>query len=161
MRIAITGHRDLDEPTTHMIDTALRRLLLSALSHSDRELVGMSCLAAGADQIFARAVLALGGRLEVVVPARGYEATLTGRARPAYEELKERAHTIRVLPHPRPGPRAYLEAGLRLLNSADLLVAVWDGRAARGQGGTGEIAHRARGRVPVCVLWPEGAGRAG
>ena len=159
MRIAITGHRDLDEPTTALVDAAIRTLLRT---HRTRDLVGVSCLAAGADQIFARAVLELGGRLEVIVPAAGYAAALGARARRGFEELWRRAATVESLTHPRPGPEPYRDAGLRMLDGVDHLIAVWDGGPARGRGGTAEIVEQARRRaLAVHVIWPAGARRTG
>ena len=70
MRIAITGHRGLPADTEHLVDQAIRNQL--AESVTDDHLIGVSILADGADQIFARAVLDLGGQLEVVVPATRY-----------------------------------------------------------------------------------------
>lgn len=159
MRVAVTGHRDLDEPTAAKVEIALYALLRSLVRNSPHDLVGISCLAAGADQIFARTVLALGGRLEVVLPSSGYAGTLTGRDRAAFNELRRRAALTRTLAHGYPDPGSYLQAGLHMLDSADLLVAVWDGGAPRGRGGTAEIAGYARGRMPVSVVWPEGAAR--
>jgi hypothetical protein len=67
-RIAITGHRGLSDEVEALVDLALRKELTR---HADG-LVGISCLADGADQLFARAVLDLGGELEAVVPAARY-----------------------------------------------------------------------------------------
>jgi hypothetical protein len=157
MRVAITGHRDLDGPTTAMVDTAIRGLL----GRSPRDIVGVSCLAAGADQIFARVVLELGGRLEVIVPAKGYAAALDARAKEEFEKLKGRASRVWTLEHPSPGPGSYLDAGLQMLGHVDSLIAVWDGHAARGPGGTAEIVeHARRRRLAVYVVWPEGAAHA-
>ncbi|GAA1546679.1 hypothetical protein GCM10009678_31630 [Actinomadura kijaniata] len=157
MRIAITGHRDLDERTAALVDAAIR----TRLSRS-RDIVGVSCLAEGADQIFARAVLDAGGRLEVVIPSAGYTATLGVRAKHGFDELKGRASRIWALAHTGPGPGPYLQAGLKMLDHADELIAVWDGLPAAGRGGTGEIVeHARRRRMTVHVLWPEGAVRTG
>jgi hypothetical protein len=47
-----------------------------------------------------------------------------------------------------------------MLTRADHLFAVWDGKAARGYGGTADVVAEARKRnVPVTVIWPEGASR--
>lgn len=159
LRIAVTGHRDLDGPTTAMVDAAIRARLRAQRT---RDIVGVSCLAAGADQIFARAILDLGGRLEVIVPATGYAAALGVPARGGFEELKARASRVRALRHRLPGPGPYRDAGLKMLDHADHLIAVWDGAPARGPGGTAEVveyAHRAG--VTVHVIWPAGARRTG
>ncbi|GAA1821236.1 hypothetical protein [Actinomadura chokoriensis] len=158
MRVAVTGHRDLDEETSALVDARIREILAAG----GRDIVGVSCLAAGADQIFARAVLARGGRLEVIVPAAGYAAVLGARARRGFDELTARASRVLPLTHAVPGPGPYLDAGLAMLERADHLIAVWDGAPARGRGGTAEIVARARrlGRI-VHVVWPHGARRTG
>ncbi|HEX9358560.1 MAG TPA: hypothetical protein VF933_32700, partial [Streptosporangiaceae bacterium] len=66
MRIAITGHRGLPAATERLVDRAIREQLAA---YAEDDLVGVSALADGADQLFARAVLDAGGRLEVIVPA--------------------------------------------------------------------------------------------
>jgi hypothetical protein len=39
-------------------------------------------------------------------------------------------------------------------------LAIWDGRPARGYGGTADVVAEAqREGLPVVVLWPEGAQR--
>ncbi|GGS06128.1 MULTISPECIES: hypothetical protein [Streptomyces] len=40
------------------------------------------------------------------------------------------------------------------------LIALWDGKPARGYGSTADVvAYAERTGVPVRVLWPEGANR--
>jgi hypothetical protein len=47
-----------------------------------------------------------------------------------------------------------------MLGQADELWAVWDGRPARGYGGTADVVARARDSgIPVRVIWPAGARR--
>lgn len=47
-----------------------------------------------------------------------------------------------------------------LVGMADRLLAVWDGKPARGFGGTADVvAYARRVGVPVDVIWPEGAVR--
>ena len=47
-----------------------------------------------------------------------------------------------------------------MVDRSERLVAVWDGKPARGIGGTADIVSYARQKgVPVVVLWPEGATR--
>ena len=53
-----------------------------------------------------------------------------------------------------------MEASSAMLARADRLFAVWDGKPARGYGGTADVVAEARQRgVPVTVIWPEGASR--
>ncbi|MEU7630118.1 hypothetical protein AB0C34_09060 [Nocardia sp. NPDC049220] len=57
------------------------------------------------------------------------------------------------------GEEAYEAANAALLDRADLLMAVWDGRASE-RGGTGTVVELARDRdVAVEIVWPQGASR--
>jgi hypothetical protein len=67
LRIAVSGHRELPAATRRLVDAAIRAAL-----DGEQDVIGWSCLADGADQIFARAVLDHGGRIEVVMPAAQY-----------------------------------------------------------------------------------------
>ncbi|WP_028933456.1 hypothetical protein [Pseudonocardia spinosispora] len=70
MRIGITGHHDLTPGTATLVAEALRTVLAGIR----RPIVGVTCLARGAEEVFARVVVELGGEIEVV----GNEALLTG-----------------------------------------------------------------------------------
>lgn len=145
--VAVTGHRDLGD------DALIRRQIDEVLASVDAPLVGVSALAAGADQIFAEAVLAAGGALEVVVPGTDYRDSLDEATRAAFDRLVDAATTVTTMQYDRVGRGAYLAAGLEMLDRCDLLVAVWDGEASRGDGGTADIVHRARARgIPVHII---------
>lgn len=71
--LAVTGHMDLTEESVPAVRAALDGLLARYRdSGPGKTLVGISCIARGADSLFAEAVLAVGGRLVVVVPSRDY-----------------------------------------------------------------------------------------
>jgi hypothetical protein len=125
------------------------------------DLVGVSCIARGADSVFARAVLEAGGRLEVVLPSRNYrEAKVKPDHAPLFDELVERASEVRVMDFDDAGREAYEAANEAVLGSADRLVAVWDGEGGEA-GGTGSVVKLARERgVAVDIVWPGGAARA-
>jgi len=153
VRFGVTGHQSLPP---RIVDRAVehwRRVLPAGA-----QLHGVSSLAEGADQLFAAHVLAAGGILEAILPCEDYAsslATADGRAR--FEELRRAAGRVTTLPYPRPSEQAFLAAGHALVERCDHLFAVWDGRPARGPGGTADVVAyaRARGR-PVTVLWVEG-----
>jgi hypothetical protein len=154
--IAVTGHRDLTPRTVRLVDAAVR----AALEPYAPDLDGVSCLAAGADQIFARAVLDLGGRLHAVVPARRYRGSLPATARRTFDSLLASACTVRRLKYEDPTGEAYVAANEVLLAGAHRLVAVWDHRPPEGPGGTAEAVAEARRRgIAVEVIWPVGARR--
>jgi hypothetical protein len=157
MRLAITGHRGLPEGTATLIDAALRAEIAS---RATRDLVGLSCLADGADSLFARAVLDHGGMLKVIVPALKYRDSLPAHHHPTYDALLANASEVTRLDHAESDSEAHMDASLVMISQADEVLAVWDGQPARGFGGTAEVVHAARGRgVPVTVIWPTDAQR--
>lgn len=70
-RGAVTGHVDLTAATVRLVHQTITDALLP---HATGESTGLSCLARGADPLFARAVLELGGSLEAVLPAADHRA---------------------------------------------------------------------------------------
>ena len=155
-RIAISGHRGLPGPTARLVDQALR----AALAERAPGVTGLSCLADGADQIFARAVTGLGGTLEVVVPAAEYRAGLPADSHPGYDDLFAQAADIRRLPFTASTPDSHMAASRLMADEADELYAVWDGEPARAYGGTADVVAYAREHgTPVRVIWPDGAQR--
>src|SRR5690606_23534709 len=114
----------------------------------------------GADALFARAVLDLGAPLEAIVPAERYRAGLPADHHPVYDALLAHARLVHRLPHVDSTARAHLEAGHYMVDHCDELIAVWDGRPARGPGGTADIVDYARAADrATTVVWPEGARR--
>lgn len=157
MRIAITGHRELPAETERLVDQAIRQQLAA---YTGRDLVGVTNLADGADQLFARAVLDAGGQLDVIVPAARYRDGLPESAHAAYDVLLSRASNVHRLDRIESTEEAHMEASTAMLDRAERLFAVWDGKPARGYGGTADVVAEARNRgIPVTVIWPEGASR--
>jgi hypothetical protein len=58
--------------------------------------------------------------------------------------LLARAATVNVLPFAEPSEDAYLAAGKYVVDRADILVTLWNGKPAAGKGGTGDIVEYAR-----------------
>lgn len=155
--VAVTGHRGLSPSVGELVSETIR----SELARQDPDqLVGISCLADGADQIFAQAVLDLGGRLEVVVPAAKYRDGLPPEAWTTYDRLISAATAVHRLEHIESTAESHMDASAYMLRDADLLFAVWDGEPARGFGGTADVVTHARSiGLPVTVIWPIGATR--
>ncbi|HEY8984254.1 MAG TPA: hypothetical protein VIU15_32340 [Streptomyces sp.] len=158
--IAVTGHMDVSDASIPLVRVALDELL--AQYAADGQLVGVSCIAKGADTLFAEAVLAAGGRLMVVVPSQDYRRN---KVRPEHAEQFDRlvgaAEEVLVLPHETANRQAYEAANAVLVERAERLVAVWDGEPPTGKGGgTADTVGEARAAgLPVDVVWPEGAAR--
>lgn len=156
-RLAVTGHRGLDLQTTKAVTREIRAIVAGV---DAGDLVGVSCLADGADTIFAREVLDHGGRLVAIVPAEQYRDGLPDAHHPVYDALLGSASEVVVLDHVESTEQAHMDAGLRLLDGADELVAVWDGQPARGVGGTADVVAAAWERsVLVTIVWPPNARR--
>jgi hypothetical protein len=154
--VGCTGHQALSHDTKRSVAAAIA----AELARLPGPLVGVCSLAAGADQIFAQAVLAADGQLRVVIPSDGYASTFSTEDRAAYRALLSGATSVTTLPFSEPSEQAYLEAGQEVVTSCELLIAVWDGAPAAGLGGTGDVVSYARalGRT-VSVIWPTGASR--
>src|SRR5687767_7946502 len=113
-RLAITGHRGLSAELEARIDEMIRA---SVAEHGD--VAGVSCLADGADAVFAQAVLDVGGALVAVLPASKYRETLPEDYRPVYDALLARAAKVVRLEYVTPDPHAYMEAGKRMVDESD------------------------------------------
>jgi hypothetical protein len=154
MKIGITGHRDLTPRTVTLVTAALEVELAR-----DDDLTGITALAEGADQLFARMVLAHGGAVDVIVPSEQYRSLRDDLA--SYDDLLARATRVTRLPYHEDGPFAHVAAGLVTVERSELLLAVWDGQPARSFGGTADfVAYAQQIGVPVTVIWPPGCARA-
>ncbi|MDN3293482.1 hypothetical protein QWM81_05395 [Streptomyces ficellus] len=157
-RIGVTGHRDIPDQLLTHVQAAVR-----AVFHGhDGSLEVFSSLAAGADQLFADIALSCGAELTVVIPSGDYEDGFDDPGELArYHCLRERATREVRMDYPHSTDEAYYAAGTYIADHCDRLLAVWDGRPARGLGGTGDIVRYARERgTPVTVIWRAGVERA-
>lgn len=152
--IAVTGHRDLrgtDEPE---IRTEVRDVLIQ-LTNASRPLAPLliSGLAEGADSLVAQEALALGIKVEAVLPmpVEYFQADFQGEARDALFRLLEN-RDIRVCDLPlssEPDENGQLPPSVRnrqyallkehIHRRADVLVALWDGIENGLTGGTGDV----------------------
>jgi len=158
MRIAVTGHMDIAADSAQLLRSAVDDELHTIAAGGGY--VGMSCLARGADSIFAEAVVDDGGALEVVLPSPHYrDKKVKPDHAPTFDALIDRANKVRTLPFNEINAEAYEAANETLVGECDVLVAVWDG-VSSNRSGTGSVVELARSRqVPVRVVWPEGAQR--
>ena len=155
-RLGVTGHQELPLAAAKLLQHRLDQFAQVA-----SDFIVVSSLAVGTDSEVATRMLEAGGHLHVVVPSENYEKTFASSAAlDKYRSLLARAETVEHLPFPGPTEEAFLEAGYRVVDQCDALLAVWDGEPARGLGGTADIVARARqmGKV-VEVLWPTGLQR--
>lgn len=157
VRIAIVGHRGLSNRTMDLVRQALLDELAAYDAHA---LEGLSCLADGADQLFAEIILSLGGTLTAIIPAKEFRNGLPPECWPTYDDLLSRSTRIIEMDATESAGPAHMIAGERMLEEADIVFAVWDGEPARGVGGTADIIEAANRRgLSVYIIWPAGASR--
>jgi len=162
--VACVGHRRL--PHEERVASVMRERLQAvrvAAGQNNGTVVAESSIAAGADTLFAEQALAAGMPWRAILPmpeaefSHDFTAEEWGRA----SECLKRAIDVVVgsleirlerLRQSEIRASAYLDAGLRMLDEADLLLAVWDGEPARGHGGTAEIIAYAKTQGKP-VLW--------
>lgn len=154
--VGATGHQEIPPPAEADIVAGVNYVLRS----QPAGLVAICSLAVGTDQLVAQAVLDIGGALDVVIPCERYDETFNGADLVRFRQLLGRARRIETLRHPAPTEEAFLDAGRRVVDHCELLVAVWDGEAADGLGGTGDVVDYARsvGRK-IVIIWPQGVTR--
>lgn len=157
MRVGITGHRGLSPAVEKLVRASLDA---EVKKYEPTELRGVSCVADGPDTWFAESVLAAGGRIEVVIPADQYRDGLPSAHHVAYDALLRQAVEIHHTGMGESTSQAHMAGSEILVGLVDRLIAVWDGEAARGFGGTADVvAYARRTGVPVDIIWPNGATR--
>lgn len=157
MRLGITGHRGLPE----LVEQQVREALAAEVARYPRgSVTAVSCIADGPDSWFARTVLDQGGSLEVVLPAAEYREDLPEWHHETYDALLRKARRVHETGLRESDSQAHMVGSEALVGLVDELVAVWDGKPARGYGGTADVvAYAERTGVPVRVVWPAGASR--
>lgn len=155
-RIGVTGHRQIPAAALPTVRSGMTAELSGGTA-----VEALSCLAAGADQLFADIALDSGVPVTAVIPGMDYEAHLGDEeVRTEYRRLLKSCTTRVDLPLQPTHEEAYFAAGCWIVDHSDVLLAVWDGHRSRGLGGTADVVTYARlTGVPVRVLWSPGVTR--
>lgn len=155
--VGFTGHRRVKNEKA--LAQILREVIASLQQDAGRDLVGRSSIASGADTLFAEACLASNMKWIALLPfpeaefKKDFTEVDWKRAR----ALLDRAERIEISSETAERPRGYLDCGLETVDGADLMVAVWDGEAPRGPGGTAQIVEHARSvQKPLILISPDG-----
>jgi hypothetical protein len=184
IRAGVVGHRLaalMDGGTDIATLRATLRTILNQIQAAARDIAGqypeifagparlrvISPLAEGTDQIVAAEALSLGYALHVPLPCpsatylSAFQTPSPGAGedpRTTFAHLLAQAQSVQILdasPEAPLGPAAYAAVGRAVLRHTDVLIAVWDGAPAAGQGGTGEVVEQARAwQLPVVRIDP-------
>lgn len=151
MRVGVTGHQQLEDSKAW---TWVTRVMRDELARVPPPLIGVTSLAVGADQLLARLVLEVGGTIYAVLPFADIERSFSPEDVPAYRELLRQA-TVEVLDTHGTDEDAYLAAGQKVVELSDIVLAVWNGKPAKGRGGTADVvAYAIRRGVPLIHIDP-------
>ena len=154
MVIGVTGHQRLREERDWIwVEEAIH----AVLHRVPPPLVGLSSLAIGADQLFARLILQHGGELRVILPFSKYAETFTTvKDLAEFRSLLDQATVVEVLNELPDRQESYLAVGQLMVDLSDQMIAVWNGEAAAGLGGTGDIVRYSQAKQrPVLHINPE------
>ncbi len=160
--VGLGGHRDLRDQDVPALEARLGEVLdglRRRVPHTPVTL--LSSLAEGADRLGARVALARGCRLvaPLPLPREDYEADFaTAASRAEFAALLGRADGWLVVPGDPAGDREhhYARAAVWIVERSQLVVALWDGQAARGAAGTGALVRFALEGVPEGYGGPRG-----
>jgi hypothetical protein len=143
LRVGIVGHRQLDSVEESFVARASEQIL-QQIRNQHADILAVSAIAEGADTLFAEAAINLGLPLEVVRPFDGYRSDFVDESsRERYNRLHSSALREVQLNYSGRSDAAYEAAMAWVVQNSQLLVAAWDGRAAKGPGGTGHAVERA------------------
>ncbi len=156
IKIGVTGHRFLAEldKINAGIEEALRRI---EDHFPNQSLTVLSSLAEGTDRIVAHQVLKRSNAKLIAplpFPQEDYETDFdTEESKNEFRQMLSQASEVIEMPNTATRNEAYEAAGNYVLENCDVLLAVWNGQGAQGQGGTGEIVSMARTRgLPIAWI---------
>ena len=146
--LGFAGHRALADPAA--IGQSIRRAVEDFRKQVDGDVIGRASAAAGADMLFLEVCRDAGLAYSVVLPFpedRFREDFETEAEWSRAKNLIDGAASIEIAPNHEVAPEAYHLAAREILDVADAMIFVWDGKPARGIGGTEETVLDARERV--------------
>lgn len=151
--IGFSGHRQVADKDGAA--KAIRAALETLRREVPGEWIGVSSVAVGSDQAFVDQVLGIGMAWHVILPLprAEFEKDFSADEWVDVEKLLTRAEHSRVISENGEREDAYLDCGMETVNDADVLLALWDGEAARGKGGTADVVDYAKALgKPVIII---------
>jgi hypothetical protein len=150
VHVGVVGHRSIDHTGAVFTAQACRSLLDTLPSPE----IALSALAEGADTLFAQAALERGIALHAFRPHDEYAHDFASPdALGEYRRLTSAASLETKLPFRRRSDNAYRAAMRAIVDTSDVLVAVWDEVELDAVGGTADTVRYARttGRRTILV----------
>lgn len=139
MKVGITGHQDLSKHSLEWIKQSLENFIAANTIEK-----GYSSLAAGADQLFVKCLKQVHISYDIIVPCRKYESTFKMEDDlKTFNTLLQCADNVVILDYDRPGENAFYDAGIKIVELSDHMIAIWNGYPAKGLGGTADIVKKA------------------
>lgn len=148
--VGVTGHRTLpdEKAAAFAVHSGLEQIKekLPKAPRTPVFFTVLSPLAEGADRLVAGEVLTHdNSQLEVVLPFDKDEYVKDFPATKAeFESLLQRSTRIKQLGGKKTGEHSYAPVGHYVVDHCDVLIALWNGQPAAGEGGTAEIVKYAR-----------------
>lgn len=161
IRVMAGGHREegLHSATRELLERKIGQTLDLIARRSQGTPRLIVSLAEGADRLIMAGALARVWPVTAVLPfardefACDFESTASQQE---YQGMLHRAERVIALPGVRGATAgdgaAYAAANQVMLDQADLVLSVWDGKPARGPGGTAEVVAQAQARG-LPVIW--------
>lgn len=139
MIIGITGHQKLEEFDKNWIIKEIRSFILK--NSVDK---GISCLAIGADQLFCEELINNKIEYDAIIPCENYLSTFKKKEDILkFTSLLDLSKNVLTLNFEKPSEKAFYAASQKMLEYSTTIIAVWDGKPAKGLGGTGDIVETA------------------
>ena len=151
--VGFSGHRSVENPAG--VAKAIASALESLRQEAAGEWVALSSVADGSDQMFVAQARALGFSWHAILPLprAEFQKDFSPADWSAVETMLRHAEHVREITENGTREDAYLDCGLETVNDADVLIAVWDGKPARGKGGTAQVVGYAQSLgKPVIVI---------
>ncbi len=144
MIAGITGHRELQN--IEWIKATMKEVI------SEMEITyGVTCLASGADELFAELLRHESISYTAVIPCINYETTFEKEGLKKFVFSKSRASKLIELNNDNPSEKAFDEAGNTVVDNSEILIAIWNGQEAKGLGGTADIVEYAKSKNKTII----------
>ncbi|MCD6010508.1 MAG: hypothetical protein K0Q79_370 [Flavipsychrobacter sp.] len=166
--ISITGHRSLTAEQIAKVKPVMKRaiqnIIFTAREHDpEAEFTALCPLAEGADTIFANIALLMEVPLKLILPFEVDEYLKGFSNDEVRQEFYEVYNKVDKANISTAGHKTseevnelYLTMGKKLVEQTDYLIAVWNGKAGQGKGGTGDIvAYAIEKKKDILIINPE------